>query len=246
MGGVVTTNGRAHLRSSLAPSASPRLQLTSTPPCSAGFRRYLDQSQVKKLKRMRRAIRNRESATASRLRRKEYIESLEKRTSELCSENAMLDLSVTEMQMREKKKNEELSSLRDETGRLREDMVKRQAEMEQLRLDNLAIEVSLKNVKLVDDDDEVASPGQTSPLALCREGQDPTSTSTSTGPSTSTSKSRPLAPSARGGGHAQKLSCTTRGAVQLVHAVRCEKKNHGLNLQQSHSESSALTLAPQL
>ena len=41
---------------------------------------YLSADQVKKLKRMRRAIRNRESATASRMRRKEYIESLEKRT----------------------------------------------------------------------------------------------------------------------------------------------------------------------
>jgi len=55
---------------------------------------YLTAEETKKMKRMRRAIRNRESATASRMRRKEYIESLEKRTSELCSENAMLDLSV--------------------------------------------------------------------------------------------------------------------------------------------------------
>jgi hypothetical protein len=33
------------------------------------------------------------SITVTSSQRKEYIESLEKRTSELCSENAMLDLS---------------------------------------------------------------------------------------------------------------------------------------------------------
>jgi hypothetical protein len=81
----------------------------------------LSQDDVKKLKKLRRAIRNRESATASRLRRKEYIENLEKRMSELSSQNTLLNISVTEMQMREKDKREEEERIRLENERLRAD-----------------------------------------------------------------------------------------------------------------------------
>jgi TolA-binding protein len=81
----------------------------------------LSQDDVKKLKKLRRAIRNRESATASRLRRKEYIEDLEKRMSELSSQNTLLNISVTEMQMREKDKREEEERIRLENERLRAD-----------------------------------------------------------------------------------------------------------------------------
>ena len=81
----------------------------------------LSQDDVKKLKKLRRAIRNRESATASRLRRKEYIENLEKRMSELSSQNTLLNISVTEMQMREKDKREEEERIRSENERLRAD-----------------------------------------------------------------------------------------------------------------------------
>jgi hypothetical protein len=110
----------------------------------------LTPEETKKLKRTRRAIRNRESATASRMRRKEYIESLEKRTSELCSENAMLDLSVAEMKMREKAKAEELERVRQENNQLRAESYANRAENHQLRQDKQAIEERLKNVKLVD------------------------------------------------------------------------------------------------
>lgn len=110
----------------------------------------LTPEETKKLKRMRRAIRNRESATASRMRRKEYIESLEKRTSELCSENAMLDLSVAEMKMREKAKAEELERVRQENNQLRAESYANRAENHQLRQDKQVIEERLKSVKLVD------------------------------------------------------------------------------------------------
>ena len=115
---------------------------------------YLTAEEIKKLKRMRRAIRNRESATASRMRRKEYIESLEKRTSELCSENAMLDLSVTEMQMREKAKAEELERIRQENEMLRKETYNDRAENHQLKRDKQVIEEKLRNVKLVNQQDE--------------------------------------------------------------------------------------------
>eukprot|EP01045_Picozoa_sp_COSAG04_P002573 COSAG04_NODE_94_length_26569_cov_27.995127_15_plen_355_part_00 len=81
----------------------------------------LSQEDVRKLKKMRRAIRNRESATASRLRRKEYIENLEKRMSDLSSQNTLLNISVTEMQMREKEKRDEEERIRLENERLRAD-----------------------------------------------------------------------------------------------------------------------------
>jgi hypothetical protein len=116
----------------------------------------LTPEETKKLKRMRRAIRNRESATASRMRRKEYIESLEKRTSELCSENAMLDLSVAEMKMREKAKAEELERVRQENNQLRAESYANRAENHQLRQDKQAIEERLKNVKLVDESEAEA------------------------------------------------------------------------------------------
>jgi hypothetical protein len=81
----------------------------------------------------RRAIRNRESATASRLRRKEYIENLEKRMSELSSQNTLLNISVTEMQMREKDKREEEERIRSENEKLRADTEATRAENVRLR-----------------------------------------------------------------------------------------------------------------
>ena len=97
----------------------------------------LSQDDVKKLKKLRRAIRNRESATASRLRRKEYIENLEKRMSELSSQNTLLNISVTEMQMREKDKREEEERIRLENERLRADTEATRVSNQKLREEKL-------------------------------------------------------------------------------------------------------------
>jgi hypothetical protein len=93
----------------------------------------LSTEDVKKLKKLRRAIRNRESATASRLRRKEYIENLEKRMSELSSQNTLLNISVTEMQMREKEKRDEEERIRQENEQLRADTESTRTENMRLR-----------------------------------------------------------------------------------------------------------------
>ena len=119
----------------------------------------LSADDVKKLKKLRRAIRNRESATASRLRRKEYIENLEKRMSELSSQNTLLNISVTEMQMREKDKRAEEERIRVENERLRADTEATRIENIRLREEKLymqQVQDKLSQFKL-----DSLSPGQT-------------------------------------------------------------------------------------
>ena len=57
----------------------------------------LDPEQMKTLKKQRRAMRNRASATASRQRKKEYLQNLEKHMSELKNSNTLLLTSVARM-----------------------------------------------------------------------------------------------------------------------------------------------------
>lgn len=61
------------------------------------------------------------------------------RRSELCSENALLDLSVTEMQMREKGKADELERIRQENEQLRKETYHNRAENHQLKRDKQVI-----------------------------------------------------------------------------------------------------------
>lgn len=122
----------------------------------------LAQEDVKRLKKLRRAIRNRESATASRLRRKEYIENLEKRMSELSSQNTLLNISVTEMQMREKSKREEEERIREENDKLRADTRSTRAANMKLREENQlmqAVSEKLKAFEIVDNmNDDIVEP----------------------------------------------------------------------------------------
>ena len=185
----------------------------------------LTPEETKKLKRMRRAIRNRESATASRMRRKEYIESLEKRTSELCSENAMLDLSVAEMKMREKAKAEELERVRQENNRLRAESYANRAENHQLRQERQAIEERLKNVKLVDGAEAEAlentsGPG-TWPLPKKRTPRD---TTRQGGAASYTPRSGedPLSPAARVAQEAAAQAAAAHAAAQQAQAAAAQ------------------------
>ena len=57
----------------------------------------LDPEQMKTLKKQRRAMRNRASATASRQRKKEYLQNLETHMSELTNSNTLLLTSVARM-----------------------------------------------------------------------------------------------------------------------------------------------------
>ena len=57
----------------------------------------LDPGQLKSLKKQRRAMRNRASATASRQRKKEYLQNLERHMSELSNSNTLLLTSVARM-----------------------------------------------------------------------------------------------------------------------------------------------------
>jgi hypothetical protein len=189
----------------------------------------LTPEEAKKLKRMRRAIRNRESATASRMRRKEYIESLEKRTSELCSENAMLDLSVAEMKMREKAKAEELERVRQENNQLRAESYANRAENHQLRQDKQAIEERLKNVKLVDGPEAEAlentsGPG-TWPLPKKRAPREK-STRQSVGARGSYQTPRagqdPLSPAARMAKEAAEQAAAAQAAAQQAQAAAAQ------------------------
>lgn len=57
----------------------------------------LDPEQAKSLKKQRRAMRNRASATASRQRKKEYLQNLERHMNELANSNTLLLTSVARM-----------------------------------------------------------------------------------------------------------------------------------------------------
>ena len=57
----------------------------------------LDPEQTKSLKKQRRAMRNRASATASRQRKKEYLQNLERHMNELANSNTLLLTSVARM-----------------------------------------------------------------------------------------------------------------------------------------------------
>ena len=57
----------------------------------------LDPAQLKSLKKQRRAMRNRASATASRQRKKEYLQNLERHMNELSNSNTLLLTSVARM-----------------------------------------------------------------------------------------------------------------------------------------------------
>lgn len=71
----------------------------------------LDPNEIKTLKKQRRAMRNRASATASRQRKKEYLQNLESHMSELTASNQLLNTSVAEMKAAETARNTHVAHL---------------------------------------------------------------------------------------------------------------------------------------
>ena len=71
----------------------------------------LDPDEIKSLKKQRRAMRNRASATASRQRKKEYLQNLESHMSELTVSNRLLNTSVAEMKAAETARNTHIAHL---------------------------------------------------------------------------------------------------------------------------------------
>jgi len=99
-------------------------------------------------KKMRRALRNRASATASRQRKKEYLQQLEERMSQLSSQNTLLNISMTEMKIAESKRRKELIAISEENNRLKRDRCQLDAAHSKLEQDRNSLRVSLSSMKV--------------------------------------------------------------------------------------------------